>query len=289
MISNLAVVGLLLAAGTAGAADRTTPFFARPVRALVAGHARSLAAAVVGQAPSTCRSSTRGDIMGRPTRTRQADGAMRSQDNPRLREVAQLLTRGAILDRNGLPLATSDRGARSTSAARRSSRALGVAARGQLPRRRRRAAIRSAASTFHLLGDAVDARELGRDATRSSSSARCRVACCAASAGARSTCRRADRRLTRLSARSDDDRAGLRRAAAALGSPRRPVASRRRSACWRAPRDVTLTIDARLQAQAARLLADASSGCSLSRGAVVVLDAGDRRRAGARSATRGRA
>ena len=30
---------------------------------------------------------------------------MRFQDNPRLREVAQLLTRGAILDRNGLPLA----------------------------------------------------------------------------------------------------------------------------------------------------------------------------------------
>src|SRR5690606_17760146 len=39
--------------------------------------------------------------------TPQADGVLRYQDNPRLRLASQLLPRGRVLDRRGVPLAVS--------------------------------------------------------------------------------------------------------------------------------------------------------------------------------------
>ena len=47
-------------------------------------------------------------IMGEGTLVTQADGARRYQYNPRLQEVMREIPKGAIYDRNGLPLATSD-------------------------------------------------------------------------------------------------------------------------------------------------------------------------------------
>jgi cell division protein FtsI/penicillin-binding protein 2 len=46
--------------------------------------------------------------MARSSLAPQADGVLRYQDNPRLRRVALSLPRGAVLDRRGLPLAVSD-------------------------------------------------------------------------------------------------------------------------------------------------------------------------------------
>jgi cell division protein FtsI/penicillin-binding protein 2 len=49
-----------------------------------------------------------GAITGAGALVVQADGARRYQYNPRIMEVARGIPRGAIFDRNGLPLATSD-------------------------------------------------------------------------------------------------------------------------------------------------------------------------------------
>ncbi len=48
------------------------------------------------------------NILVRPTLVLQADGVRRYQYNPRLLEVARDLPKGTIFDRNGIPLATSD-------------------------------------------------------------------------------------------------------------------------------------------------------------------------------------
>ncbi len=47
-------------------------------------------------------------VMGEGTLVLQADGARRYQYNPRFQEVMREIPKGAIYDRNGLPLATSD-------------------------------------------------------------------------------------------------------------------------------------------------------------------------------------
>ena len=47
-------------------------------------------------------------IMGEGTLVVQADGARRYQYNPRFQDVMREIPKGAIYDRNGLPLATSD-------------------------------------------------------------------------------------------------------------------------------------------------------------------------------------
>ena len=102
MVSNLAVVGLLLAASRQAPPAEETPFL-RPASRL--GLVVSAAARHRGGPRVHGADRSRGDIMTRQTRTRQADGAVRPQDNPRLREVARLVRRGAILDRRGLPIA----------------------------------------------------------------------------------------------------------------------------------------------------------------------------------------
>ena len=87
MVSNLAVVGLLLAASRQAPPSREA--VPAPGVAPRAGRRAALLAIAAGRA-FMVQVWSRGEIMTRQTRTRQADGAVRPQDNPRLREVARL-------------------------------------------------------------------------------------------------------------------------------------------------------------------------------------------------------
>ncbi|HUS08475.1 MAG TPA: FtsW/RodA/SpoVE family cell cycle protein, partial [Bryobacteraceae bacterium] len=109
LITNFAIAGMLvgLARETAATDNETKPFHAatRAIASVlgVLGAGILLKAAYI-QIP-------RADAtVGSGALTLQADGQRRFQYNPRLLAIARSIPRGAIYDRNGLPLATSDWG-----------------------------------------------------------------------------------------------------------------------------------------------------------------------------------
>jgi cell division protein FtsW (lipid II flippase) len=259
MVSNLAVVGLLLAASRQAPPAEEKPFFrpASRVGLVVAG----LLAVAAGRA-FLVQVWNRGDVMTRQTRTRQADGAVRPQDNPRLREVARFLQRGAILDRRGLPIAMDS--TLDVTAHAKDYAALGVGPCGTAG-----GAARAAARTpgpppvaavpartpaercyplgggaFHLLGDSVSKANWA--ATNSAFAER-----------------DFDERL-----RGYQDYSEL----LALWDHRDDPFHLGARAIRERPRDVKLTIDARLQVRTAALLGRRLGDLGLSKGAVVVLD-----------------
>jgi cell division protein FtsW (lipid II flippase)/cell division protein FtsI/penicillin-binding protein 2 len=257
MISNLAVVGLLLAASLQAPPAEARPFL-RPTSRVAA--AMALLLAIAAGRSFYVQVWSRGDVMTRQTRTRQADGAIRPQDNPRLREVARLVTRGTIFDRRGVPIAMDP----SLDLARftREYAAMGVSPCGLAAGRPAssppaRPGDRTPAGrptgercyplgggAFHLLGDAV---------TRANWAA-------PNSAFAE---REFDERL-----RGYRDVSEL----AALWDHRDEPWSPALRAILDRPRDVRLTIDARLQARTAALLTRRLGDLGLRKGAVVVLD-----------------
>jgi cell division protein FtsW (lipid II flippase)/cell division protein FtsI/penicillin-binding protein 2 len=270
MVSNLAVVGLLLAASRQAPPAEEKPFFrpASRVGLVVAG----LLAVAAGRA-FLVQVWNRGDIMTRQTRTRQADGAVRPQDNPRLREVARFLQRGAVRDRRGLPIAmdstldvtahakeyaalgvnpcgTADGGGaaaarrRPEAGARQGPAPRGPASPGAAPPVAAERCYPLGGSAFHLLGDSVSKANWA--ATNSSFVER-----------------DFDARL-----RGYQDYAEL----LALWDHRDDPFHLGVRAIRERPRDVTLTIDARLQARTAALLGKRLGDMGLSKGAVVVLD-----------------
>lgn len=95
------------------------------------------------------------DIATTGAMVRQQDGVRRLQYNPRLVEVVRELGRGSILDRNGLPLATSRWD--ELVAHREDYRSLGIDLE-QCCRRSESRHYPLGAVTFHLLGDIRDHR-----------------------------------------------------------------------------------------------------------------------------------
>jgi cell division protein FtsI/penicillin-binding protein 2/cell division protein FtsW (lipid II flippase) len=249
MISNLAVVGLLLAASRQSPPAEERPFFrpASRVGMVVAG----LLAIAAGRA-FLIQVWDRGDIMTRQTRTRQADGAVRPQDNPRLREVARQIPRGTIFDRRGVPIAmdsTVDVSKLAKEYAAIGVSPCGVTARGAtaapvLPKSPAERCYPLGGSAFHLLGDAVSKANW---AAPNSTFAE----------------RDFDPRL-----RGYQDYSEL----LALWDHRDQPFHLGVRAILDRPRDVKLSIDARLQMRAATLLARQLGQLGLSKGAVVVLD-----------------
>jgi cell division protein FtsW (lipid II flippase) len=282
MISNLAVVGLILAAGRQAPAA-PEPLFARPVRNLAL--VMTVCAAAVAARAFYVQVATRAETMGRPVRTRQADGALRYQDNPRLREAAQLLTRGAILDRHGLPLATSDWKALEPLRAQYAQ--MGVTLAAACPSAQARC-YPLGGPAFHLTGDSVTRPNWGASNTQFIE-------------------READATLRGFGSRvidapGSDVRSGARSNAAVerdgasteagtvlpdyaelvpLWDHRFDLTHPAAQRLLTRPRDVKTTIDARLQAKTARLLADRlertqgggrRDSIPSPRGAVVVLE-----------------
>ena len=210
--------------------------------------------------------------MTRQTRTRQADGAVRPQDNPRLREVARLIPRGTILDRRGVPIAmdsTLDVSKFAKEYAALGVSSCGVADVGRRPGARGNAASAAppaappaetpgercyplGGSAFHLLGDAVSKANW-------------------AAPNSAFVERDFDARL-----RGYQDYSEL----LALWDHRDDPFHLGVRAILDRPRDVKLTIDARLQARAAALLGKQLGELGLSQGRGGGARRRDRRRAG---------
>lgn len=146
MLANFAIIGILLALGRSQT-SRFTPLahglrWVEIVLALLAITVAGKAAWVqVGHADA---------IAGEGTLVLQADGGRRYVYNPRLIDAARTLDRGAIYDRTGLPLATSNWA--ELASHRDQYQALGI----DIEKACNRAEPRCyplGALTFHLLGD----------------------------------------------------------------------------------------------------------------------------------------
>lgn len=106
MLANFLIVGLLLAVSARPGNAEATRRFHGGVRwaALALG---LIGAAVVARAAQVQVLQDR-KYLTQGALTLQADGWRRYQYNPRLEEIADDIPRGTIVDRNGIPLATSD-------------------------------------------------------------------------------------------------------------------------------------------------------------------------------------
>jgi cell division protein FtsI/penicillin-binding protein 2/cell division protein FtsW (lipid II flippase) len=103
MLANFAIFALLLSisAGDRGPAEKL-PHGIRPLQIALASAAVILLAAAARYQVIDDR-----EFLARDVPAVQADGIQRPQRNPRLSSVASEIPRGAIYDRNGIPLATS--------------------------------------------------------------------------------------------------------------------------------------------------------------------------------------
>ena len=105
LVANLAAVGLLLSiADRAGDTETQIPFFAgiRRLQWVVAG-----IGIVTVMAAARVQTIAADEVMAAGALTRQGDGIRRFSYNPRLLATADRIVRGTITDRNGLPVATS--------------------------------------------------------------------------------------------------------------------------------------------------------------------------------------
>lgn len=157
ILANFLILGILLAISAARGDGRAAEPFRGPVRALLLVLTLPLAAVVLRavwlQLVKADETLIRGAL------TVQGDGVRRFQYNPRLEDIAQSIPRGAIVDRNGIPLATSDPrdlDPRGTDRAKAAG-ALELAKMGLLPDARLLKAGERVyplgGRAFHLLGD----------------------------------------------------------------------------------------------------------------------------------------
>ena len=103
MLANFLVFALLLSisADDRGEIERL-PHSIRPLKFVLAGAALVLAGTAARYQVVQDR-----DYLARDAHSFEADGVKRPQHNPRLNSIAAEIPRGAIYDRNGIPLATS--------------------------------------------------------------------------------------------------------------------------------------------------------------------------------------
>lgn len=262
MVANFAALGIL----TAIRAESAGSPAGEPFRAAIRYLAGSLAVAGVALLAALANIQVvRGDdFVVRPHLGLQADGVRRYQYNQRVLDVIGLIPRGTIYDRTGLPLATSD-----DAVARRARQAyetLGLRVDGSCKTPIDERCYPLGGGAFHILGDVRTRRNWS--ATNTSY---------------------AERDLQdRL--RGFDDRAVTVASADASGRTvmivRRdyrdlvPLVRHRHQPNHRAVKallarkgDVTLTIDARLQARLANILAQSAARSANGHAAAVVIDA----------------
>ncbi len=108
MLANFAVIAMLAATSARAetAAMVRMPPLRAPVRAL--SLAFGVCGAVILAKAAYVQVLHSAAVMGQGTLVVQADGARRYQYNPRFQEVMREIPKGSIYDRNGLPLATSN-------------------------------------------------------------------------------------------------------------------------------------------------------------------------------------
>ena len=261
MLANFLVLAILLSISRrAGTPGRNAPFQV-PVR--VMGMVLGVVAAVILAKAVYVQVLRSGPVMGAGALVVQADGARRYQYNPRFLEIMREIPKGSIYDRNGLPLATS--GWEELEAHRRDYARLGV----DIDRACSRTESRHypfGGLTFDLLGDVRTRMRWGAGNTsfvERESATRLRgyddrptlVAVKNPKTGAPERVIRYDYRelVPLLRHRYEPDHPAVRR-----------VLDR--------PRNVHMSIDARLQVRAAQVLEQQLRQAGKDKGAVVVLD-----------------
>lgn len=106
MLANLLIFGMLLAiSARPGNPEQLRPF-RRPVQALGFGLLAILG--VIALRAAQIQVLQANDFLTRGALVLQGDGYRRFDYNPRLEAIAETIPRGSIVDRNGLPLASSD-------------------------------------------------------------------------------------------------------------------------------------------------------------------------------------
>lgn len=106
MAANFAALGLLAAMRSDRAPSADLSAFGNPVRWL--GGALGVAAVVLVTFAGLTQIGRADTLVAKPHLGLQADGMRRFQYNPRLLDVVRRIPRGSIVDRNGLALATED-------------------------------------------------------------------------------------------------------------------------------------------------------------------------------------
>ena len=106
MVANFAMFGILMSLGQRKDNPLSATPFLLPLTA--AGAFFALAAAVIVGKAAYIEILRSGPTIGAGTLVVQADGGRRYQYNPRLQEIMRDIPKGTIYDRNGLPLATSN-------------------------------------------------------------------------------------------------------------------------------------------------------------------------------------
>jgi cell division protein FtsW (lipid II flippase) len=148
MIANCAVLGMLygIARENAHHPPITQPFIG-PTRA-VATVVAALGMLVVLRA-ATVQVVFADSTMARSSLAPQADGVLRYQDNPRLRRASLLLPRGVVVDRRGVPLAVT-----SCDELQKHAQTLRQLGGAEVCDERAARHYPLEGHTFHLLGDA---------------------------------------------------------------------------------------------------------------------------------------
>jgi cell division protein FtsW (lipid II flippase) len=106
MLANFLVIAILLSISARGGGEERTLPFRVPLRAV--GVVFAIGGAVVLAKAGWVQVVRDQAIMGAGTLVVQADGARRYQYNPRFQEIMHEIPKGTVYDRNGLPLATSN-------------------------------------------------------------------------------------------------------------------------------------------------------------------------------------
>jgi cell division protein FtsW (lipid II flippase) len=105
MLANFAIFGMLMSISARRGDEKQAGPFNRPVRRVAIALA-ALSVAVLAKA-AYAQVVKADDVLVAGSLALQGDGSLRYQYNPRIREVAREIPRGNILDRNGIPIATS--------------------------------------------------------------------------------------------------------------------------------------------------------------------------------------
>jgi cell division protein FtsW (lipid II flippase)/cell division protein FtsI/penicillin-binding protein 2 len=258
MLSNFAALGVLTSiARQPPDAARTTAPFRAGVSRLAAG--LSVAAIVLLAVLFDVQVLRADSYVVTPHLGLQSDGYRRFQYNPRVIDLLATLPRGTVYDRGGLPLATSDPDV--AGGARDAYRRAGLDAGCTLPLPERCYPL--GGPTFHLLGDARSARNWTASNTAY------------IERDLQDRLRGFDDHATTITSSSGAPVSAVRRDYGDLVPLLRHRHNREHTdvqTFLARPRDVTLTIDAPLQASVARILSKYAERSPTGRAAAVVLD-----------------
>ena len=260
MLANFAALGLLAAIRSDRAPSADLAPFRVPLRWL--GGALGAAAAALVLIAARVQIVEADSLVVRSHLGVQGDGMRRFQDNPRVLDLVRRIPRGSIVDRNGLVMATDDRALASASAPAYAKVGIAIDSVCAQPGER---CYPLGGRAFHLLGDAATRRNWSASNTsfveRDDESAlrgfddHAAVVPVAEPDGTAGTALRRDYRdlVPLLRNRYDPDDPAVKRV-------------------METRREVALTIDARLQARVAAILASYARKSATGRAAAVVID-----------------